>query len=102
MSLSYNGVRVHGTRPSWARHPGEEPVVIALVDHTASSTTPRPQSELMNVAKTAGATDENRVRALLRLLSVDHYVTRDVDGRYRFRYNLLRRGWLLELGPEES
>jgi hypothetical protein len=50
------------------------------------------------VAKTAGATDEDRVRDLLRLLTVDHYLNRDTEGRYTFRNVLLREWWLLERG----
>jgi hypothetical protein len=50
------------------------------------------------VAKTAGETDEKRIRELLRLLAVDHYLNRDTDGRYTFRHALLRRWWVIEQG----
>jgi hypothetical protein len=79
-------------------YPKEEKVVLALLDHTASSRALLFQAELINVAKTAGATDENRVRELLRLLAVDHYLYRDTDGRYIFRHALLRRWWVIEQG----
>lgn len=79
-------------------YPQEGKVVIALLDHAAASATPLRQAELINVAKTAGANDDNRIRDLLRLLAVDHYLVRDEDGRYRFRHPLIRRWWLIEQG----
>ena len=79
-------------------YPGESDVVIALLDHAAANAGPLDQAELINVAKTAGATDANRVRELLRLLAVDHYLDRDTDGRYAFRHALLRRWWIIEQG----
>ncbi len=79
-------------------YPGEEKVVLALLDHAAQSTVPLSQAELINVAKTAGAADEKRVRELLRLLAVDHYLHRDTDGHYTFRHALLRRWWIIEQG----
>ena len=79
-------------------YPGQEAVVLALLDHAAASTIPLGQAELINVAKTAGASDDNQVRELLRLLAVDHYLDRDTDGRYTFRHALLRRWWVIEQG----
>jgi hypothetical protein len=79
-------------------YPKEEKVVLALLDHAAKSTVPLGQTDLVNVAKTAGATDEDRVRDLLRLLTVDHYLSRDMDGRYTFRQALLRQWWVIERG----
>jgi len=82
-------------------YPKEEKVVFALLDHTAKNPAPLSQAELINVAKTAGATDENRVRELLRLLAVDHYLNRNTDGRYIFRHALLRQWWVIEQGLGE-
>jgi hypothetical protein len=79
-------------------YPKEEKVALALLDHAAKNTDPLGQADLINVAKSAGATDDNRVRELLRLLAVDHYLNRDTDGRYTFRHMLLRRWWILEQG----
>jgi hypothetical protein len=79
-------------------YPNEEKVVLALLDHAAQSITHLTQSELINVAKTAGATDPDRVRELLRLLSVDHYLKRDTKGHYTFQHVLLRQWWVIERG----
>jgi hypothetical protein len=79
-------------------YPGQGNVVLKLLDHAAASTTPLGQAELINLAKTAGASDDNQVRELLRLLTVDHYLDRDTNGRYTFRHTLLRRWWVIEQG----
>src|SRR5262249_16940215 len=80
-------------------YPGEENVLRELLDHPAVLS-PLTQAELINVAKSAGATDDNRVRDLLRLLAQDHYLTREADGKYSFRHVLLRRWWVIEEGLE--
>src|SRR5205085_1890094 len=79
-------------------YPKEGKIAVALLDHAATNTSPLGQAELINVGKTAGATDDNQVRELLRLLAVDHYLNRDTDGRYTFRHALLRRWWIIEQG----
>lgn len=45
---------------------------------------------------------ENRdaVIELLNSLAKDHYVTRDEDGRYRFRFPLIQKWWILAEGLE--
>lgn len=35
---------------------------------------------------------------LLRLMDADHYLSRDTDGKCRFRFNLIRRWWRLDRG----
>jgi hypothetical protein len=79
-------------------YPGDEKFALALLDHAAKNTAPLSQTDLINVAKSAGAIEDDRVRELLRLLAVDHYLNRDLDGRYTFRHILLRRWWILERG----
>jgi hypothetical protein len=79
-------------------YPNEGKVAVALLDHAAQNKGPLGQAELLNVARTAGATDDNRVRELLRLLAVDHYLNRDTNGLYTFRHTLLRRWWVVEQG----
>ena len=69
-----------------------------MLDHAAKSAGPLSQGELVNVAKSAGAMEDERARELLRLLAVDHYLSRDTDGRYTFRHALLREWWVLGRG----
>lgn len=79
-------------------YPQEKSSVLALLDHAAVATAPLPLSELINVGKTADANDDNRIRELVRMLSVDHYLRRDTNGHYVFRHALLKSWWVLERG----
>jgi hypothetical protein len=79
-------------------YPADEKIVLALLDHAAKSQAPLPQAEFCNVGKSAGTTEDDRVRELLRHLAMDHYLSKDQDGNYSFRSALLRRWWLLERG----
>lgn len=83
-------------------YPTDEALAVALLDHAAVNRGPLTQAELVNVAKSTGAADVPRVRELLRLLAVDHYLDRDTEGRYSFRHTLLRRWWILEQGLSEQ
>ncbi len=78
--------------------PLEEKIVLALLDHAAVATIGVEMSVLQNVAKSAGNVDNEVVRDLLRRLTLDHYLTRDADGRYAFRHALVRRWWVLDRG----
>ena len=79
-------------------YPHDKKAAFALLDHSAKAAEPLGVADLINVAKSAGSTDDDRVRELLRLLAVDHYLLRDTDGRYTFRHALLREWWLGERG----
>ncbi len=84
--------RIHSYYPNNAK------IVLALLDHAAKSQAPLSPAELINVGKSAGTGDDEEVRELLRQLAMDHYLSKDSDGRYSFRSALLRRWWLLERG----
>jgi hypothetical protein len=43
----------------------------------------------------SGAVDDERLRALLKLLCQDHYLTRTLENQYRFYLSLIRRWWRL-------
>ncbi|MFO0977897.1 MAG: hypothetical protein U0996_15945 [Planctomycetaceae bacterium] len=42
--------------------------------------------------------DRDELLRLLRLMDADHYLSRDADGGYRFRFPLIRRWWKLDRG----
>ena len=42
--------------------------------------------------------DKEQLMHLLSLMERDHYLKRDTDGRYRFRFPLIRRWWTLNRG----
>ncbi len=79
-------------------YPKAEKFVLAVLDHAARASAPLSQAELINVAKSAGDTDDEQIRELLRLMALDHYLGRDTDGRYTFRNTLLRQWWILDRG----
>lgn len=83
-------------------YPLDHKTALAILDHAAEARASLGVADLMNVAKAAGATDDERVRELLRQLAVDHYLKRDTTGRFTFRHDLLRRWWLLERGLEQA
>ena len=46
----------------------------------------------------ANVADRNDLLRLLRLMDADHYLSREADGGYRFRFPLIRRWWKLDRG----
>jgi len=74
-----------------------EQVVLTLLDSLAAASTPRPFRELANEAKSiVEGTDDEQVRSLLKLLLADHYLTRDENGDYHFRLEIVRRWWVID------
>lgn len=72
----------------------DEPLALLALDAMAASETPIRFDLLRKQlsSQTAQAQPE-RLRALLKLLQQDHYLDRDPDGGYRFRFSLIRRWW---------
>ncbi len=72
----------------------DEPLVLLALDAVAASDAPIPFEALRRelISQTALAEPE-RLRNLLKLLQQDHYLDRDPDGGYRFRFALIRRWW---------
>lgn len=56
--------------------------------------------QIMETVSDSGATVANRdeLLRLLRLMDADHYLARDNDGKYRFRFPLIRRWWKVDQG----
>jgi hypothetical protein len=56
-------------------------------------------NELLAMLKGASPFDDReRLLRLLSLLERDHYIKRTEDGRYQFRFPLIRRWWKLNRG----
>jgi hypothetical protein len=68
------------------------PAVLTILDHVATHPTAKLPDITAEVRKKVQAADDEAIRELLRLLMLDHYLTRDRDG-YVFRYPLLLRWW---------
>lgn len=66
----------------------EDPADSMSVDH------------VLGAAQGVGATLKNRndLLRLLRLMDADHYLSRETDGTYKFRFPLIRRWWKLDRG----
>jgi hypothetical protein len=76
-----------------------EQAVLGILDGIATRTDAVSINELLHELKSTGALDEReQLIDLLRLIEQDHYVSRNTDGHYRFRFPLLRRWWILSRG----
>lgn len=77
----------------------DESVVLAILDMLAADGDTASVNDILAMLK-GSSTFDNREQ-LLKLLSLmvrDHYLQRWDDGRYRFRFPLLRRWWKLSRG----
>lgn len=77
--------------------------VAILLDVLAQSADPadsKSVDQILDEAQSVGATLKNRnnLLRLLRLMDADHYLSRETDGTYRFRFPLIRRWWKLDRG----
>jgi hypothetical protein len=69
---------------------------LALGDlHEALTLQFRPDSD---TARALCGPDREPLRRLLKLMQRDHYLGQDADGRFGFRFPLIRRWWRLDLG----
>jgi hypothetical protein len=77
----------------------ENPVALKTLDIVAHTDEAVGFAELYNLLK-AELTfeDEELVRQVLVLLKNDHYLDQDHDGRYAFKFPLIKRWWKLERG----
>jgi hypothetical protein len=80
-------------------YPNDQKLVSLILDHLAVEQGTVSVSELLAALK--GATqfdDRERLLSLLSLMERDHYLKREEDGRYHFRFPLIRRWWKLNRG----
>ena len=75
------------------------PLVLRILDELALAEAPMPVSDLITLLKQSDSFgDRNGLLELLKLLAKDHYLIRDVDGSYQFRFPLVQRWWKLDRG----
>jgi len=72
---------------------GDTDRVLAVLDLVARADAPLGLEEIAAGVGPAVESGSGKLKDLLRLLVLDHYLARDRDSRYRFRYSLLRRWW---------
>jgi hypothetical protein len=83
----------------------DTPLALAVLDSVAATASATP-TDFAALRRAAAASvkdfhDDEKLRALLKLLCRDHYLVRDEHGAYRFYLELIRRWWHLDraLGP---
>ena len=73
--------------------------VLLLLDELACGRGLASVAKLLAMLKGASTFDDReRLLRLLSLMERDHYLMRDPDGRYRFRFPLIRRWWKMNRG----
>ena len=71
-----------------------KPLVLLILDAVAASEAPIPFEALRRqLSSQTRLAEPQRLRDLLTLLQQDHYLDRDPNGGYRFRFALIRRWW---------
>jgi hypothetical protein len=74
--------------------PGDARLALCALDAICIAPDPLPLGELTNLVryKVDTFTDDD-MREVLKVLMKDHYLQRDSDGRYTFRYSIVQRWW---------
>lgn len=91
---SYYGKQAAATRALLDRLADQGP--LGLTDlHDALLLDFQPDND---TTRTLCGADREPLRRLLKLMQRDHYLAQDADGRFGFRFPLIRRWWRLDLG----
>jgi len=74
----------------------DERAILEILDGVATRTAPMTVNELLAELKGMGVlSDREKLIGLLKRIEQDHYLAREPDGRYRFKFPLLKRWWML-------
>lgn len=86
--------------PIYYSDPRDAKLVGLLLDALSVSDIHRSLSELQSDINSQTDQYDNRdlLVRVLRLMERDHYLTRDTNGKYQFRFPLIRRWWKLDRG----
>jgi hypothetical protein len=72
---------------------------LCALDALCVSHAPLAFEELTNLVRhKVDTVDDDNMRDVLKVLMKDHYLQRDRDGRYSFRYSIVMRWWLFARG----
>jgi len=78
---------------------GDEREVLSILDCMAAQPAAASVAELLGMLKgTSEFDDRERLLRLLSLMERDHYLRRQEDGRYHFRFPLICRWWKMHRG----
>ena len=79
--------------------PEEKALALALLDGVAASQEPLSFEKLFNTIKASVVTEDRETTlGVLTHLRRDHYIAMDLQGRYNFRFPLIKRFWRLHRG----
>jgi hypothetical protein len=77
----------------------DQKAVFLVLDDLAGQRSRGSVSEMLEMLKAASKFDDREcLLNLLSLMERDHYLKRDDDGRYGFRFPLIRRWWKINRG----
>ena len=77
----------------------ESRLALQTLDILAFTEEPVPFSKLLNLLRhKTDAADEELLRQVLTVLLKDHYLIKDEDGTYAFRYSIVQRWWAYTRG----
>ena len=69
-------------------------LVLHILDAIAAANEPLALNSIRKaVSAQTPSDDTEQLRNLLKLLQQDHYLDRDAEGHYAFRFPLIRRWW---------
>ena len=72
----------------------DEPLVLHILDAVAAASEPLALNSIRKAMSAQTAFDDTeQLRNLLKLLQQDHYLERNTEGHYAFRFPLIRRWW---------
>ncbi|MGY6277027.1 hypothetical protein [Methylomonas sp. MgM2] len=78
---------------------GAETIVLALLDSIAAGDDATAVDTMLHELKSQGlAVNREGLLKLVKAVEQDHYLAKDEQGRYRFRFPLLKRWWRLSRG----
>jgi hypothetical protein len=75
-------------------------IILDVLTINPDSADPLSVDEIFKYVSNRGSSlkDRDDLLRLLRLMDADHYLLREIDGGYRFRFPLIRRWWKLDRG----
>ena len=77
----------------------DQKAVFLILDELTAPRSPASVNELLAMLKAASTFDDReRLLRLLSLMERDHYLIREPDGQYRFRFPLICRWWKINRG----
>ena len=79
--------------------PEAEKLALLVLDHLAASEDTVSTEELLQIVSSQmGLDSREELLGVVRMLERDHYIARGDDGRFGFRFSLLKRWWQVTRG----